>query len=201
MYKVLIIDDELIVRVGLKSIVDWESHGFVVVGEASNGEEALTLCEALQPDLILTDIKMPKMDGLTFVKEATERWSHLKIIILSAWNEFELLQQAIRYGVKDYVMKMSFNPEELATILLRMRTQLDQQHLAHSGQRLIQSNLANVGLALKESFFRRALRDQLLILKHDPDVPLKTGRTANQAIYIIGADRSLTRTVQSPKLL
>lgn len=200
MYKVLIVDDEMIVRVGLKSIIHWEEHGFFIAGEANNGEEALSLCESLQPDLLLTDIKMPKMDGLALIKECSERWKSMKIVVLSAWNEFEFLQQAMRFGVKDYFLKLSFNPDDLTGILGRLKAALDEERGSREAAEWLAGGKSAISTALKEQFFRIAVRDRLNVLKPDPAMSLQTGAEPNQALFCIGGDRPYAREERSPKL-
>ena len=113
MIKVLIIDDEPLVRMGMRSIIAWEEHGFKIVGEAGNGVQGLEKIRECEPDLVLIDIMMPQMDGLTVIKEAKKRGFWGKFIILSCVSEIEYLQKAIRAGVSSYVLKSSVNPQEI----------------------------------------------------------------------------------------
>ena len=96
--KIMFVDDEQIMRDGLRLTVDWESYGFQVLGSASNGEKALQLCEADPPDIMVTDIRMPVMDGLELTKHLVERYPAMKSIILSAYDDFKYAQTAISYG-------------------------------------------------------------------------------------------------------
>ena len=95
--KVLIADDEQIMREGLRLTIDWESYGFSVIGAVSNGEKALRLCEEETPDLVITDIRMPVMDGLDLTRELISRYPKIKIIILSAYDDFKYAQKAISW--------------------------------------------------------------------------------------------------------
>lgn len=113
MIKVLIIDDEPLVRMGMKSIISWEEHGYTIVGEAGNGQQGLEKILNLCPDLVLIDIMMPQMDGLAVITEAKQKGFMGKFIILSCVSEFEYLQKAIRLGVSDYVLKSSVTPREI----------------------------------------------------------------------------------------
>ena len=84
LFKLLIVDDELILRNGFKYLCDWNSYGFNIVGEAANGEEALVLIEELNPHIVIVDIVMPLMNGIDFTKVVQERYPHIKVIILSS---------------------------------------------------------------------------------------------------------------------
>lgn len=105
MYRVLIVDDEIPVCVGLKKMINWEEFGFQVDAMASNGQEALSLHFANPFDLIITDLKMPVMDGLTLIKNVHDGPHPCEIMIISAFGEFELAQKAMQYGVKYYLVK------------------------------------------------------------------------------------------------
>ena len=105
MYKVLIVDDEEFIRNGLRCIMDWEEEGFEVCGDAANGEVALQMIHQLHPDLVLMDIRMPKITGLEVVKHCYEQEIPCKFIIISGFSDFKYAQEAIRYGVENYLTK------------------------------------------------------------------------------------------------
>lgn len=116
MNTVFIADDELIIRQGLKCIIEWEELGFRIIGEASNGEDALYAILREQPDVVMLDIRMPKRTGLEVVKEAREHGYAGKVIILSGFSEFKYAQEAIRYGVEYYLTKPIDEDELLKTV-------------------------------------------------------------------------------------
>ena len=105
MYKVFIVDDEALIRDGLKQIIDWEALGFTVCGEASNGEDAEKEILEKQPDLTLMDIRMPRKPGLDVVASVREKDFKGRFIILSGYSDFKYAQEAIRYGVEFYLTK------------------------------------------------------------------------------------------------
>ena len=119
MTKVMIVDDEKYVRMGIKSETDWALIGCEVVSEAPNGEEALKLAEETRPDLVISDIRMPKMDGIELAERLVERYPNIKVIFLTAYNEFEYARQAIRIGVSDYLLK-PFKDGELEASIQRL---------------------------------------------------------------------------------
>ncbi len=105
MLKVLVVEDEEMIRRGIILGVDWAALDCVVVGEAANGEEALEAVERYDPSLIITDLKMPKMDGLEMVRRLREAGSGVYVIILTAYDSFSYAQSALRLGAVDYLLK------------------------------------------------------------------------------------------------
>ncbi|HPU63431.1 MAG TPA: response regulator, partial [Mobilitalea sp.] len=105
MFNVQIVDDEPIVRMGLKKLIPWEKYGFKVVCEAQNGIEALNQLENIKIDLTITDIEMPIMNGIEFIKKVNEKKNKPLIVILTAYEEFEYAKTAIDYGVMGYIIK------------------------------------------------------------------------------------------------
>lgn len=105
MYSVLVVDDEIRQREAVIGNVDWQRAGFEVVGGAENGIEALDLLEKLEPDLVLTDIKMPLMTGLELAKRTREIRPATKFVILSGYDDFEYAQEAFKYNVIRYLLK------------------------------------------------------------------------------------------------
>ena len=125
-YSVLLVDDEEdVIRVIMKKI-DWESMGFTVIGYAHNGVEALEMVEECVPDVVLTDIKMPYMDGLAMSRKLKERYQNIKIIIFSGFDEFEYAKEAIDIEVEQYLLK-PVNAEELDKVFSRIRETLDHE--------------------------------------------------------------------------
>ena len=105
MLKTFLAEDEIVVRENIKKMVPWEQYGFELVGEASDGEMALPLIKKLKPDLLITDIKMPFMDGLTLCKVVKKELPDIKIVILSGYDDFNYAKEAIGIGVEDYLLK------------------------------------------------------------------------------------------------
>ena len=117
MKKILIVDDEYIVRLGLKTIVDWAAFGYTVAGEAANGRAAFDFFEKNPVDVILTDIKMPVMDGIELTRRIRERNKKTQIIILSHYDEFSYAQEAIRLGAFRYILKSELTKTNLENTL------------------------------------------------------------------------------------
>jgi two-component system response regulator YesN len=126
MYKVLIVDDEEDTRIGLKILIDWEKQGFIVSYVAVNGIEALEVYQSVRPSLVITDIKMPVMDGLELSRQIRSLNDDVKIIILSGYSDFALAKEAIKFGVKNYLLK-PVDETELITALEEVQEELFEQ--------------------------------------------------------------------------
>ena len=111
--KILIVEDEFLLRQGIKNLVHWEQEGFQVVGETNNGKEALQLIESLHPHLVITDIVMPIMDGIELTGIIQERYPEIKVIVLSSYSDFEYIKSAMKNGAEDYLLKPTMNPDSL----------------------------------------------------------------------------------------
>jgi two-component system response regulator YesN len=105
MYKVLLVDDERIIREGIAHMINWESLGLSLIGTASNGQEASEMIENHMPDIVITDVKMPLIDGLALIAMENELHPDILFMVLSGYGEFELASGAMRYGVKHYLLK------------------------------------------------------------------------------------------------
>lgn len=125
MYRVLIADDESIIREGIKCLFDWESLGYTIAGEAANGDLAYQQILSLHPDIVLLDIRMPGMSGLDVIREARAQGFTGKVIILSGYSDFKYAQEAIRYGVQYYLTK-PIDEDELEEILRSIKENLDK---------------------------------------------------------------------------
>lgn len=125
MYKVLIAEDEALVRIGLKSIINWADLDMEVVGDVSNGKQALEIFHQYHPDIILTDIKMPVMDGLELIRNIRQQSSHTKIVILTCYEEFAYLHEAMKLDISDYILKLKMMPSDLNKTLSRLKHELD----------------------------------------------------------------------------
>ena len=123
MIRVMIVDDEPIIRAGLSSVIKWDTMGCEVVAAAENGEEALKLLDTVKPEIIISDIKMPKKDGLELMHELHERKYNCKSILVTGYKEFELAQRAVKYGVREYVLK-PVDHEQLTEIVRKLTEEI-----------------------------------------------------------------------------
>lgn len=115
--KVLIVDDEILIRQGIKHFMDWEQEGFHIVGEASNGVEALERIAELKPHIVITDIVMPVMDGEELTRQIKQQYPEIEIIILSSFGEFDYVRSTFQHGVADYILKPKLDHQHLLTVL------------------------------------------------------------------------------------
>lgn len=117
--KILIVDDEILIRQGIKHYMNWEQEGFTIVGEAANGQEALEMIETCRPDIVITDIVMPVMDGKELTKVIKTRYPEIEVVVLSSFGEFEYVRNTFQSGVADYMLKPRLEPKELLNVLNR----------------------------------------------------------------------------------
>jgi two-component system response regulator YesN len=117
MLGILIVDDDAVVRMNLKSIIEWEKEGFIITGEAENGKKGLELIRRDKPDIVITDVKMPVMDGLEMIRNARAVHDGIRFIVLSSYDEFGLLKTAVNNGVTDYLLKLELTPAVLLSTL------------------------------------------------------------------------------------
>lgn len=125
MYKVLLVDDERIVRLALNSIINWEQEGFTVCGSVSSGKDALEQIELQQPHLVITDIVMPEMDGISLIQQARSRGYVGEFILLTNHQDFSYAVTALKNNVLDYILKTDLTPEAFSPTLKRVREKLD----------------------------------------------------------------------------
>ena len=126
LYSVLLVDDEEEVYSVIMKKLDWEAMGFRIAGYARNGVEALEMAEEIQPDVVMTDIKMPYMDGLTLSKKLKELYQKIKIIIFSGFDEFEYAKEAIQIEVEEYILK-PIDAGNLKEVFDRIREKIDRE--------------------------------------------------------------------------
>ena len=109
MLKILIIDDDALTRKGIQTLMPWNAHNMEIIGEASNGKNALEFLADHDVDLVLVDLDMPIMDGMTFIEQAKSLYPNLNYVVLTIHNEFEYIQNALRMGAIDYIAKTQFD--------------------------------------------------------------------------------------------
>ena len=126
MYKVFFVDDEASMRAGIRDSVDWDNSDFTLSGEAPDGEMALSLMHEIMPDILITDVRMPFMDGIELARRVKKTMPWIKIIILSGHDEFEYAKQAIAIGVEDYLLK-PVTSEKLMEILSDVAGRIEEE--------------------------------------------------------------------------
>lgn len=144
MYKVMIIDDEETIREGMRSVINWEEHNCTIVAEAEDGDEGVQLITELKPDIILTDVRMPGLNGLEMISQIKELHQQCIIIILTGFREFEYAQQAVKLGAFRLILKPTNTDELLQTI--------DDAVAELKKQVSTQNELSNLRSKLKEFY-------------------------------------------------
>lgn len=128
MYRIMIVDDEPLILAGVTSLLNWEEHQCKIVRKASNGKQALGLMETLQPDIVISDIKMPVMDGISFMKASIENGYTASFILLTNLEEISLIKEALRLGAVDYLVKLELDEKALIAALERAKVRCNLTH-------------------------------------------------------------------------
>ncbi|TCP29560.1 two-component system response regulator YesN [Scopulibacillus darangshiensis] len=152
MKKVFLIDDEILIREGIRNHIAWHNEGFNFCGDAADGEIALPLIEKEKPDILITDIQMPFMDGLQVSRIIRQKMPWIKIIILSGHDEFHYAKEAISIGVMEYVLK-PFSSSDLLRLLHKVAKQIDLEQSARDQLEELQNQNNNRLRVSQERFF------------------------------------------------
>jgi two-component system response regulator YesN len=134
MAKILFVDDEPLIREGLQQLLLWEEYGIEVMGEASNGAEAWDIIAATPPDILVTDVRMPVMDGLELIGRIRDNKLGVKVVIISGYDEFRYVKEALRYGVENYLVK-PINADELSGTVTGILEKLESEKKLRTMQR------------------------------------------------------------------
>lgn len=157
MYKVLVVDDEILARVGIKSIIPWNELGFEYVGECENGQKALEISREVKPDIIITDIKMPVMNGIELIRAVKSEKIGSKFIVLSSYDDFEYVKEAMQLGAEDYVLKLQMEPESLLKVLTDVCRKVDQERMVSQRGEFGQMQLKRDIPALREMLMKELM--------------------------------------------
>lgn len=157
MIRLLIVDDEPLVCVGLQSMLDWAAYDIEVVGTARNGQQAIEMIEAEMPDIVISDIKMPVMGGLELVRESASRFGRLPLfLLLTSYEEFDYVREAMRLGAVDYLIKIELDADTLAKALIKA---IEALHAIKKQNAPAQAPQPSNKQALREKFFIRLLNN------------------------------------------
>lgn len=165
MVKVLIVDDEPIIRTGLQKVIKWEELGCVVVGIAENGVEAYGKAKELGPELIISDIKMPKMDGLELAERLEELEPDIKVILLTGYKEFEYARKAVEFGVCDYILK-PVDHQELRRAIKRAASEIEKRKAELIEKETLAARVQNSLPILRDKFIGDLLFDNAGMIRH-----------------------------------
>lgn len=161
MYRVLIVDDEPVIRNGITAIIDWEKENVFVQSDCENGVEALNALQNHSFDILITDIIMPIMDGIQLMKQALELNPSLKVILISSYSDYEYVRQGLKLGAVDYLLKAALDPEDLLAVLKRCFSMLDEERVkALELQDSRQSAIFRYRKILEQDFKRMIVEEQ-----------------------------------------
>ncbi|NOU96143.1 response regulator [Paenibacillus sp. LMG 31456] len=153
MYKVLLVDDERIILEGISNVVDWAKAGTELMGTARNGIEAYDKVQLDPPDIIISDIKMPGMDGLQLAAKITDNYPNIKMVLLSGFGDFEYARSAIRYGVKQYLLKPC-NENKIVEVLQQLVKEIEQEEQREQFVNNMRYGLEKILPHVKEQFLK-----------------------------------------------
>ena len=159
MYKVFLVDDEIVIRENIRNSFPWEGNGgseFSLAGEAPDGEIALQMMQDVKPDILITDIRMPFMDGMQLCEAVSHTMPWVQIVILSGYDDFAYAQQAISLGVKEYLLK-PVSAQELLEVLERIAGRIREERRAQADLLRIKRQLASSSAFLREKLLSEAL--------------------------------------------
>ena len=186
MYSIMIVEDEYLVRQGISSLVDFKKFNMQVIGEAENGLEAWEKIQAECPDIILTDINMPQMNGIKLAQLAREQYPQLHIIFLTGYDDFEYALSAVKLGADDYLLK-PFSREDVEAMLIKVKEKLDREKKQQQVHELVEKaefsdleqaihdRLADTELSLKSLSFQLGFNSSYLsvLIKKELGLPFQ----------------------------
>lgn len=185
-YSIMIVEDEYLVRQGISSLVDFKKFNMQVIGEAENGLEAWEKIQAECPDIILTDINMPKMNGIKLAQLAREQYPQLHIIFLTGYDDFDYALSAVKLGADDYLLK-PFSREDVEAMLIKVKEKLDKEKKQQQVHELVEKaefsdleqaihdRLADTELSLKSLSFQLGFNSSYLsvLIKKELGLPFQ----------------------------
>ena len=156
MYKVFLVDDEIVIREGIRNSFPWEASGFALCGEAPDGEMALPMLQELKPDILVTDIRMPFMDGLALSRKVSQTMPWIHIVILSGYDDFAYAREAITLGVKEYMLK-PVSAQKLEEVLSRIAGKIQGERAQQADMDALRRQLATSTRYARAQLLRQLL--------------------------------------------
>ncbi|MDQ0061410.1 response regulator transcription factor [Paenibacillus harenae] len=178
MIRAIVVDDERLVRKGFIALFDWASFGIVIVGEAADGKAALELLEQTEVDLLFTDITMPRLSGFELISQVRQRYPRVRSVVLTCHHEFDYVQEALRQGAIDYIVKTLLEPESADEVMSRIVARLEWE-IGSLGERLLgaeEEKLQSLDALLFYPRLREESSNELLrltIVKRNPLLAVK----------------------------
>ncbi len=166
MKRIMIVDDEFLVRIGIKSMLSSQEHDFQVVEEAVSGQDALSKIPACQPHIILTDLVMEPVDGLTLIARCREQYPDIQFVVLSNYNDFDKVKAAMKLGARDFFFKLTADPAELSGRLTALSREIDERRLSgREAEQLINRNAGAIRKRLLRVMLESAYANEEELLR------------------------------------
>ena len=159
MYKILLVDDERIILEGIAAVIEWEKLDTVLIGKAGSGREAYEMVEQNPPHIIITDVKMPELDGIGLIEKVKARYPDISFIILSGHDEFEFAKTAMQYGVRHYLLKPC-NENKITEAIHHIIQEIREKERKDLFVQNVRYSLDKVLPKIKEQFLKDCLTDK-----------------------------------------
>lgn len=155
MLKILLVDDEILARNYIRTLITWEKYEYSICGEANNGQTAIEMIKTHHPDIVLVDVSMPIMDGVALIKYINEKSLKLKVIMLSSYQDYEYVREAMKNGALDYLLKHRLSSEELLGVLERARNSILKEKEANDLEKISEKD--SIQESIKQDNIRRLI--------------------------------------------
>ena len=166
MKRIMIVDDEFLVRIGIRSMLPWEENGFQVVEEAVSGQDALAKIPRCKPHIILTDLVMEPVDGLELIASCRALYPDIQFVVLSNYNDFDKVKTAMKLGARDFFFKLTAKPGELLQLLEALSREMDERRLSdREAEQLLNRNAGAIRKRLLRVMLEGAYADESELLR------------------------------------
>lgn len=192
MRKIMIVDDEFLVRVGIKSILNWEEHGYSVVCEAVNGADALEKMNRYHPDIVLTDLKMDKMDGFELITRCKNQYPKTRFIVLSSYNDYDNVRKAMKLGAVDYIFKLTVKPNDMLGVLDEVSKSMEETSANDAGS-IVLKNISAIKNRLIKTAIQQSYFDPSELTSEFQALKLKTDFSRSYVSLYISIDNFYAR--------
>ncbi|WP_054949766.1 response regulator transcription factor [Numidum massiliense] len=184
MINVLLVEDEFLIRSGMRTLIDWEAHGFHLAAEATHGAEAFDILREQTIDIVLTDIRMPVMDGLALIRKIRKRHLPCEIIVLSSYDDFAYVRQAMKHGVRDYIHKPTISPDDLVQTLQEVAADLRYKRKIERYEEIVVQTAQENKRLMVEKVVKQLLSDRNGFAESRMDQLLGSDNPMKQPFYV-----------------
>lgn len=174
--KILIVDDDVFVHTNLKNMINWEAEGFLLCGAAASGAEAIRLIEAESPEIVITDMNMPGVNGVALIKHLNRHFPAIRVIALSAYDDFEYVKESLKMGAVDYILKHTLTPPDLLGLLQSVRkTMLQERRRERNREEQLQTGKSVLRQMFIQELVREGFKDRTEVQRKIQALELKIG--------------------------